>query len=260
MNPGTPERDPSGKIVEEYATPHLMRTFCFKNEANARDTVFELTLKIFQDIASSKSKRLRERSIPVWWGTATAYGVDYLIVGLKYDPALEVVTAFDNHFRQHPSFSEMTSTDADSFSAVPYLRYEPKAIVVYAGPFDTAPAWKIPADFSLACEIRSYRKKALTSKSPFCPPSPVTHRSPALHSESVWIDNQRQLLKFVYDLKAPCGYRRLKSILVKNFGISVHEESGSDFTQYGLIRFDQLAAEAEDFISSSPDPNQRTPR
>ncbi len=58
--------------------------------------------------------------------------------------------------------------------------------------------------------------------------------------------NQRHILKFVYNLKGPCGYRRLKSILVNNFGMHVHEERGKDFKQFGLIKLDLIDTESDE--------------
>src|SRR5579871_6347558 len=118
--------DPSGKQVEIYPRPSMMRTFCFKWEPNLDETVFLLTLKALNDLSTSKNKRVRDRVMPVWWGKAIVHGSEYLIVGLRYDPATEVVKIFLNHFEKHASYLEMTSSDAHSFSATPYLRYTPQ--------------------------------------------------------------------------------------------------------------------------------------
>jgi hypothetical protein len=228
--------DGTGKVVEAILVPRMLWAFGFNYSHKNVEEVLRRVMKALAAIARSRQRRVRDRSLTLWSGNSEANGASLFIIGMPFKTSHRISDIFYKHLQPQPGFVEFSSTDPASVSAVPLLRYDHGRLVVYAGPFETQPKLFSLKLVPLQYEICGYRERAKHGAGIYYKPTRPDSVSPDVHSEETWERNREQILKFVWNLKAPCGYRRLKSILRDCFGISVYEEQGADFHQYGIIR------------------------
>ncbi|HEX9668259.1 MAG TPA: hypothetical protein VGC93_02135 [Thermoanaerobaculia bacterium] len=248
------ERDPGGKKVDLYPEVGLVRTLVFKRcPETARERLLPAVVRLLARIAVSPSKRLRERDFPIWMGEATnSLGTEMSTIALPDPIAYPVFKEFYAAFHGWDAYIESGAYLLADGGGEPAARYSQGGIVVYGGAFD--PPDQLPSclrDLGVNIELRSWQLQSAggrrTRYARAEPPrraasfvsttgSPLDKR----HTLDSWSDNRDIILEFLYDLKAPCGFKQLQELLGDSFGIGVALEPSPSFDRYGCIRLGWL--------------------
>jgi hypothetical protein len=232
-----PDPDPGGKAVDVYDPVEFLRTLVFNYGEELKPALVRLLLNALVDISHARSKRVRDRDLPVRIGEYTnSLDMRLLIIGLPYDlhsPAFKIIY---DALSKHPTFIEVNSSSTTDFNPKPFVRYNYGKFIWYADPFTRGDEVRPPREPKISFEIRGCELKRKTARKPYHAPEPPEHRAPKRHSEKEWAENRVHILRFVESLKDACGYKRLVKIIHDNFGIFVYEENSPEFAQYGLIR------------------------
>lgn len=249
-----PERDPGGKRVDLYPEIGLVQTFVFKRcPETARERLLPAIIGLLTRIAASRDKRQRERDFPVWLGEATnSVGTEMATIALP-DPI--PYTVFQNFYRAFHGWDAYLESGAFLLTdggGEPAARYSNGDIVVYGGPFD-APD-QLPSylrDLGVEIELRSWQLQGSSGRRHKYAKAEPPRRAASFvstsglprdkrHTLDAWSENREIILEFLYDLKAPCGFRQLKELLWDSFGIGVALEPSPSFDRYGCIRLGWL--------------------
>src|SRR6266478_5230905 len=112
-----PDLDPGGKAVDVYEPVEYLRTLVFDYSEDLKRDLVRLSLDALMRISGARSKRIRERDLPIRLGEYTnTLGMHLLIIGLPYDlhsPAFKMIY---DELSAHRAFVEINYASTTDFN------------------------------------------------------------------------------------------------------------------------------------------------
>lgn len=225
-----PTADVAGKPVDVHTRPAEGSAFVYMlNDGVAHETMLEAILERLRRIRDASSKRVRERRFNVWYGTTPDAAGDLAAIMFpdRFDyRAWRRLQDLDGL----PGYLHQGSFLVAELDGGPIARYDHGTITGYLSP--TAPPSDGPADVqwrsaTVVVPARSAERKWML---------PPSGRASAWHTGETWDANRLRLLGFVWHLRAPGTYERLRLLTEKHFGIVVREDLGAADSRYGVLR------------------------
>jgi len=228
----------------------LVRVFVFEySEQLDQEELKSRILQALETIKTDKKKRVREAGFSIWVGrTINSKKTKLFTISISEPLDENIVRQFYNKFRDEDSYLECSVYYLKDTGGEPFARYFKGTIIVYCDPFLKKEDFT-PEKYGLTppFEPRSWELVQVNKeKEIFIKPDlpkrvanfsalsgdPTEKR----HNLELWQENKEIIFDFLLNLKHPCGYKQLKNILMKYFGIGVFEESDKDFGRFGCIR------------------------
>lgn len=256
------ELDPGGKRVDVYPEMELVQTFVFnRSDMLNRESILPKIIQVLLKIRRSKNKKIRNRDFPVWAGEITnSLGMELFCVAIPNEIAYDVFNEFYRVLESEETYLENGAWLLRDTGGEPIARYAHGKIIVYGDDFEKAENLSLMLPkHEEEIEFRSWqtveKKKAGSrswqkvekkkTQSVYVKPVEPNRKAKFLsykgldikqHILETWVENREIIMEFVYELKGPCGYKRLKKMMWDYFGIAVFEESSAEFGKYGCIR------------------------
>jgi hypothetical protein len=264
------ERDPGGKRVDVYPETELVQTFVFsRSDMLNRESILPKIIQTLLKIRRSKNKKIRNRDFPVWAGEITnSLGKELFCVAIPNGIAYSVFNEFYRALESEETYLENGAWLLRDTGGEPIARYAHGKIIVYGDDFEKAenlslmlPKHEEEIKFrswqtveKKKTEFRSWeRVEKKRTQSVHVKPVEPNRKAKFLsykgsdakqHTLETWIENREIIMEFVYELKGPCGYKRLKKMMWDYFGIAVFEEPSAEFGKYGCIRLSWINDES----------------
>jgi hypothetical protein len=225
-------RDPGGKVVDVYPHIPFVSAICIRfTEEPGEDDLRALVLSVFEEIASSANRRVRERDLPVSVGRfSNRYGDRFVALCLPEILKVDIHFMFQDAIRALYEIEEISRAAWRDVEARHFGRYANGQFIFYADPL-------LPFDQ----EDQRWEWRSFEVERPRIPP-PTRTPMPAIdfvagprHDLESWVILAPQIAEVVSEMHGPSSYGALRRAAKSHFGLQVREVTGSSFPHYGML-------------------------
>jgi hypothetical protein len=225
-------RDPGGKLVDVYPHTPFVSAICIRfTKEPSDDDLRGLVFSVFEEIACSVNRRVRERDLPISLGRfSNRYGDRFVALCLPEVLMVDIHFMFQDAIRALGRIEEISRAAWRDVEARHFGRYANGQFIFYTDPLR-------PNDQ----EEQRWEWRSFEVEGPKIPP-PRRTPLPAIdfvasprHDLESWVLLSPQIAEVVSEMHGPSSYGALRRAAKSNFGLQVREVTGSSFPHYGML-------------------------